>query len=71
MSETTTLDDIETMFWRALESNVGVEVSANDTELFKRRAYQVRKRRTEFKSVSICQSPTDVDKLWLIQKGEE
>lgn len=65
----TTNSDIEQHFWRALESQHGIEVAVNDPELYKRRAYKVRRNFEEFQEVSICVCPTDPDKLWLVKKS--
>lgn len=65
------MSDVSVILWRALQAELGVEVSTNDPELFKQRAYKVRAEEPDLKVLSLRSCPTDPEgKVWITHQGE-
>jgi hypothetical protein len=58
------------LWYRALQSERGIEVICTSTEEVRARLYKLRRevQDADLASISICQSPFDSDKLWLIKR---
>lgn len=57
-------------WYRALHSPMGVELSVSDATAIRARLYAARKEAqdTDLDKISICHSPFDPMKLWLVKK---
>lgn len=57
-------------WYRALHSPMGVELSVSDAESVRARLYTARReaKDTDLDAVSVCASPFDPMKLWLVKK---
>lgn len=57
-------------WYRALHSPLGIELVCSDIEVIRGRLYAARKesRDTDLDKISICQSPFDPMRLWLVRK---
>lgn len=65
------MSEISVILWRALQAELGVEVSTNDPELFKQRAYKVRAEEPDLQILSFRSCPTDPEgKVWITHQGQ-
>jgi len=57
-------------WYRALQSPLGISILCSDTESVRSRLYLVRKeaKDPDLDQISICSSPFDPMKLWLVKK---
>ena len=61
--------DLESLLWRALETDLGVKVETNDKALFHQRANKLRNQISELKDISVADSPTEEGVIWLIRRS--
>jgi hypothetical protein len=65
------MSKVSIILWRALQSELGVEVATNDPELFKQRAYKVRAQEPDLQTLSLRSCPTDPEgKVWITHQGQ-
>lgn len=60
-------------FWyRALSSPIGIELTVSDPGQVKQKLYATRReaKDLDLDRVSICESPFDPNKLWLVKRAE-
>jgi hypothetical protein len=59
-------------WYRALHSPLGIELVCSDAEGMRSRLYAARReaKDTDLDQISICQSPFDPMRLWLVKKGK-
>jgi len=60
------------LWYRALHSPFGVEVQCSDSVAVQQKLYRIRNelQDVDLQKVSVCQSPFDPTKLWLVKRGE-
>jgi hypothetical protein len=64
--------NVSICLWRALQSELGVEVATNDPELFKQRAYKIRAQEPDLRCLALRSCPTDPEgKVWITHQGEK
>lgn len=63
-------EPILSYWYMALSSPLGVELTVSDAEPARQKLYAVRRevKDTDLDSISICVSPFDPMKLWLVKK---
>jgi hypothetical protein len=71
--DTSKMVPLITYWYRALSSPLGVEVVCSDTESVRQKLYAVRAEIKDeaLKRVSLCISPYDPNKIWLLRKDPE
>ena len=59
------------LWYRALHSPLGVEIICSDAKRVTNKLYRIRDelKDTDLQGISICQSPFDPMKLWLVKKS--
>lgn len=61
--------EITEILYDALRSPYGLVVETNDAELFRQRAYKIRKDSPALASLSFIISPTNGLDIWIVNKG--
>ena len=58
-------------WYRALHSPLGIEIVCSDAAAIRSKLYEARKesRDPDLADISICQSPFDPMKLWLVKRS--
>lgn len=59
-------------WYRALHSPLGIEVVCSEPNNIRARLYAARKesKDSDLEKISLCQSPFDPMRLWLVKKGD-
>lgn len=60
-------------WYKALHAEFGVEVACSDTEHVRQKLYALRReaKDTEITSISLCISPFDPTRLWLVKRRKQ
>lgn len=60
-------------WYRALSSPVGVEIVCSDADQVKQKLYLARReaKDSDLDNISICVSPFDANKLWLVKRSKQ
>ena len=59
------------IWYQALNSPIGIELQTSDLSLVRNKLYNTRAKLQDedLASVSICESPFDPTRLWLVKRG--
>lgn len=61
------------LWYQALHSSLGIEVVCSDPDKVSKKLYVIRKevQDADLKDISICHSPFDPTKLWLVKRPKD